>query len=140
MKNFWLAALALAGLLSFAAPASAQRFDQLFSAPRTPETQYGPGDFFEVEVPAGMKVVITDVDIQNVGPGGNCFQITQQTGPVSFEVRYSYFTSAGERLVRHFTTGLRLGDETPIAGAVRFINRADCTASVLPRVNGYFTR
>ncbi len=113
-------------------------FRQMFSIPREPMTQIGPDQYFELAVPAGRKVVITDVYVENLGTGPCTFLIQEQTGPNSFEVRYTYRIKAGQVLNINYTTGLRLGDLYPIQGTIRITNEHGSQAPLIPRVNGYF--
>jgi hypothetical protein len=64
-------------------------------------------------------------------------RILEQRLPNSFEVRYTFRTAASQLTIINFATGLRLGDETPIAGSIVIENDAGSKANILPRVNGY---
>ena len=115
-------------------------FKQMFSIPRESMTQIGPDQYFELAVPAGRKVVITDVYVENLGTGPCTFLIQEQTGPNSFEVRYTYRIRAGQVLNINYSTGLRLGDMYPIQGTIRITNEHGSQSPLLPRVNGYFVQ
>ena len=128
------------GFLLVALPSAAQECPRLaskFSIPREPETSLGPGQFFELPVPPGRRVLITDVYIHNLeGVGRGILEIAEQTGPNSFEIRYSYFVEPQQLVVVNYTSGLRLGDLNRIAGSIRLFNRNDATGGLLVRVNG----
>ena len=113
-------------------------FDQMFSIPREPNTLLTPGQYFELSVPPGKKALITDVYIENKGGGHSILYILEQRLPNSFEHRYTFFTASGQVTVVNFTTGLKLGDEAPIAGTIRIENPTGSKANILPRVNGVF--
>ncbi len=119
-------------------PMSHSPFDRLFSIPREPETLLAPGQFFELVVPAENKIVITDIYVRNLGGGASIFRILEQRLPASFEVRYRFDTTDGQSTIINFTTGLKLGDEAPIAGTIHIENAVDSGANILPRINGYF--
>jgi hypothetical protein len=108
----------------------------MFSIPREPNTLLTPGQHFELEVPEGRRVLVTDVYIENSGGGTSAFFIEEQTGPQTFEVRYTFRTAPNQVTILSFTTGLRLGDLAPIAGSIRILNEAGSQANILPRVNG----
>jgi len=112
------------------------KFDKIFSVPREPETALTPGQYFELKVPEGHRVLITDVYIENMGIGTSVLRILEQTGPETFAVRYAFRGTAGQVTALNFTVGLKLGDETPIAGSIRIENAPQSGALILPRVNG----
>lgn len=112
-------------------------FNKMFSMPRTPNTLLGPGQEFTMAVPAGKKVVITDVYIENRGSGSSRVLILEQRLPTSREVRYGFTTESKQVTNISFTTGLRLGDEHPIEGNIVIKNIEGSGASVLPRLNGF---
>lgn len=116
------------------------RFKNMFSIPREPATMLRPGQHFELSVPNGKKVLITDIYIENLGNDISLFKILEQRGPTSFEVRYTFRTAAKNVTVISFTTGLKLGDEAPIAGSIRLENDEGSQADLIPRVNGVFVR
>jgi hypothetical protein len=111
-------------------------FRRMFSIPREPATQVGPGQHFELEVPEGRSVLVTDVYIENMGGGTSALYILEQKGPQTFELRYTFRTAADQVTIINFTTGLKLGDLAPIAGSIRFSNDMSSQAAILPRVNG----
>jgi hypothetical protein len=111
-------------------------FDGMFSIPREPMTALGPGQYYELPVPTGKKAVITDVYIENLGGGRSLIKIEEQRLPTSFEVRYTFGTDAGDVTIVNYTTGLRLGDEVPIAGSIRVESEPGTGANVMLRVNG----
>src|SRR5262245_16516167 len=110
-------------------------FKNIFSIPREPNTVLGPGNNFELKVPKGKKVLITDIYVENLGPGTSTFSIREQRSPNSVEIRYTFRTEAKQTLVINFTTGLKLGDERPIANTISITTDG---ANVMPRVNGFF--
>jgi hypothetical protein len=83
-------------------------FKKMFSVPRTPNTSFSPGQAFSLRVPRGMKAIITDIYIENLGGGLSVFQISEKTGTNTYEIRYSFRTPDNDRTVLNFTTGLRL--------------------------------
>ena len=111
-------------------------FNRMFSLPREPEAVLGPEQFREQAIPRGKRVLITDVYVENVGPNPSTLQILEQTGPVSFELRYTFRTPARGVTALHFRTGLKLGDLLPIRGAIRIQNGSGGGVLMLPRVNG----
>lgn len=112
-------------------------FNRMFSIPREPATALAPGQYHELAVPQGKRVLITDVYIENLGAGASFLSILEQRGPNSFEVRYTFRTAANQITVVNFTTGLRLGDETPIAGHIRLENdQMGSHANIIVRVSG----
>jgi len=111
-------------------------FDNMFSIPRPPSTLLAPGQYFEMKVPPGKKVIITDIYIENWGNGKSFLEIHEQQSANSFDVRYTFQTAAQQVTIINFTTGLKLGDEDPIAGSIRIKNSQSSKASILPRVNG----
>ncbi len=113
-------------------------FNSMFSIPKTPHTQLGPGQEFTMEVPEGKKVVITDVYIENHGDGSSHVLILEQRLPNSREIRYAFTTESKKVTNISFSTGLRLGEEHPIAGNIVIKNSEGSEASVLPRLNGFF--
>ncbi len=113
-------------------------YNRMFSMPRTPHTQLGPGQEFTMAVPEGKKVVITDVYIENLGDGSSHVLILEQRSPNSREVRYAFTTESKKVTNVSFTTGLRLGEEHPIAGNIVIQNSEGSEAGVLPRLNGFF--
>lgn len=113
-------------------------FNSMFSFPRTPETVLTPNQHFELRVPSGNKVLITDIYIENLGGGISISRILEQRLPTSFEVRYRFTTAAQQVTKINFTTGLKLGDEAPIAGTIRIENSEFSQANILPRINGVF--
>ncbi len=113
-------------------------FNKMFSIPREPRTMLTPGQYFELKVPKGKKILITDVYIENLGNGSSVFSIQEQTGPNSYEVRYTFGTEAHQMTIINFTTGLKLGDLAPIAGTIRIVNDSGSQGNILPRVNGVF--
>jgi hypothetical protein len=128
-----------AGTTTARSALSLSEFNGMFSFPRTPETQIAPGQYYELEVPPGKRVVITDVYIENLGGGTSTARILEQRLPASFEVRYTFRTHSDQTTIQDFTTGLKLGDLAPIAGTIRLEN-ADYTgaANIIARVNGFF--
>jgi hypothetical protein len=137
-----IAVFASSGGATGAAPArsslSIGEFNGMFSFPREPETQIAPGQYYELEVPAGKRVVITDVYIENLGVLTSTARILEQRLPASFEVRYTYRTHGGETTIVDYTTGLKLGDLAPIAGTIRLENPVGSGANIIARVNGFF--
>jgi hypothetical protein len=137
-----IAAFASSGGAAGSAPArsglSLGEFNGMFSFPREPETAIAPGQYYELEVPAGKRVVITDVYIENLGGGTSTARILEQRLPASFEVRYTYRTHADDTTIVDYTTGLKLGDLAPIAGTVRLENPVGSGANIIARVNGFF--
>jgi hypothetical protein len=113
-------------------------YNRMFSMPRTPHTLLGPGQEFTMAVPEGKKVVITDVYIENRGDGSSHVLILEQRLPNSREIRYAFNTESKKVTNVSFTTGLRLGEEHPIAGKIIIKNIEDSEAGVLPRLNGFF--
>ncbi len=112
------------------------QFKKMFSLPRTPSTSLAPSQYFDMTISEKMKVVITDVYIENLGGGTSWLEIQQQTGPNIFEIRYKFRTAEDQVTIINFVTGLRLGDEGPIEGSIRIHNSEHSEASVLPRING----
>lgn len=112
------------------------QFNRSFSIPREPATSLSPGQYFELKVSKGKKVLVTDIYIENLGGGMSLFQVLEQTGPNTFEVRYTFRTAPNQVTIINLTTGLKLGDETPIKGSIRIENEAGSAASIIPRVNG----
>ena len=115
---------------------TASEFRRMFSIPREPNTLLTPGQHFALEVTEGRRVLITDIYIENKGGGTSSFFIMEQTGPQSFEVRYTFRTEPNQVTIINFTTGLKLGDLAPIAGSIRILNEQGSQANILPRVNG----
>ena len=113
------------------------RFEDMFTIPREPHTIISPGQRRTFEVPPGRKAVITDVYIENHGTGMSSLLILEQRLPGSFEVRYDFRTQSGGTTIINFTTGLKLGDEAPIANTIVIENPASSSAGILARVNGY---
>jgi hypothetical protein len=111
-------------------------FNRMFSLPREPETVLGPTQHFELAVPRGKRVIITDIYVENLGPNPSTLQIMEQSGAVGFEVRYTFRTPAKGTTALHFTTGLRLGDLAPIRGSIRIANASGGGVLILPRING----
>lgn len=111
-------------------------FKKYFSMPREPNTMLTPGQFFEYSVPRGKKVVITDIYVENLGIGDASLEILEQRGPVSFELRYVYRTTAHQVLNLNLSTGLCLGDEVAIYGTIRMNNSDQSQGNLLIRVNG----
>ncbi len=111
-------------------------FNSMFSIPRTPGTAYGPGQYFDLSVPRGKKVIITDIYAENLGGGLSELIVEEQRGPNNFEVRYAFRIGDLEKFSINFTTGLRLGDEHPILGSIRIENSINSKAHFLPRING----
>lgn len=138
MKSYGLLAVAVFAALVLTAwtGRSADSFETMFSIPREPATSLGPGQCRSLEVPAGNKVVVTDVYIENLGGGSSHLQLSEQSGPNSFEVRYAFNTDTSEKTIVNYTTGLRFGDESPIEGSIRICNDHHSQAGVLARVNG----
>ncbi len=112
------------------------QFENQFSMPREPRTLRTPGQFFELAVPEGKKVLITDIYVENLGGGDAALEILAQRLPTSFEVRYVFNTGPDETLIINYTTGLKLGDVAPIRGTIRIRNASGSTANILPRING----
>ena len=113
------------------------KFKDMFSIPREPQTSFAPGQHRSLAVPERRRVIVTDVYIENLGGGMSIFQILEQTGDNSYEMRYTFRTEAGGRTVINFTTGLRLGDLHPIRGSILFKNADDSGARIIVRVNGF---
>lgn len=113
------------------------RFADMFTIPREPQTIIAPGQRRTLEVAPGRKAVITDVYIENMGGGTSSLLILEQRLPASFESRYVFRTNSGETTIVNFTTGLKLGDEAPIANTIVIMNAVGSGADVLARVNGY---
>ncbi len=111
-------------------------FEKTFSIPREPRTALAPGQYHELTVHKGKKVLITDVYIENLGNDVSLLSIEEQRVPNSFEVRYTFRTEAHQVTVVNFTTGLKLGDEAPISGSIRFFNDMSSQADIVVRVNG----
>jgi hypothetical protein len=137
-----VAVFASTGGAAGAAPArsalSLGEFNGMFSFPREPETLITPGQFYELAVPEGKRVVITDIYIENLGGGTSTARILEQRSKSSFEVRYTYRTHSGETTIVDYTTGLKLGDEVPIQGTIRLENPVGSQASIIARANGFF--
>ena len=114
------------------------KFEDMFSIPVEPGTAFRPGQYRSLTVPEGKRVIITDVYIENLGGGRSNLWILEQAGENSFEIRYSFRTEDNARTVINFTTGLRLGDRTPIQGSIRILNSEKSDANIIARVNGYF--
>ena len=113
------------------------KFKDMFSIPLEPETNFAPGQYRSLAVPERRRVIVTDVYIENLGGGRSNFQILEQTGENSFELRYTFRTEDNARTVINFATGLRLGDLHPIQGSILIQNADDSGASIIARVNGY---
>jgi len=111
-------------------------FNKMFSIPREPATALAPGQGSQLKVPKGKKVLITDIYIENQGGGNSLFSIMEQRGSNTFEVRYTFRTPAQQMTIINFTTGLKLGDETPIARNIRIENSVGSQANIIARVNG----
>ena len=105
----------------------------MFFFPREPGTAH-----FDLKVPKKKNILITDVYIENLGGGLSILEILEQRGPNSFEIRYTFRTASQQVTVVDFTTGLKLGDETPIVGSIRISNSEYSKANIIPRVNGVF--
>jgi hypothetical protein len=135
MKTLRIVLGAVVVLALASAPVAAASFDRSFSIPREPETVLTPGQYFELAIPSGRRVVITDIYIENFGPGPSTLRILEQRGPVTFENRYTFRTPEGGTTIVNYTTGLKLGDEVPIAGTIR-IENASNGAVLISRVNG----
>ncbi len=114
------------------------QFNKMFSFPREPETALSPGQHFDLRIPKNKKILITDVYIENLGGGLSILEILEQRSTNSFENRYTFRTAMQQVTVVDFTTGLKLGDEAPIAGSIRISNSEYSKANILPRVNGVF--
>jgi hypothetical protein len=113
-------------------------FTKIFSIPREPATMLTPGQHFELQVPKGKKILITDIYIENLGNGASVLSIQEQTGPNSFELRYRFSTAANQVTIINYTTGLKLGDLQAIKGTIRIVNDQYSKGNILPRVNGVF--
>lgn len=113
------------------------KFTEMFSIPREPATSLSPGQHFDMQLPEGNKIIITDIYIENLGGGRSLFRVLEQRGENSFEVRYTFRTDSNQVTNINFSNGLRLGDERPIAGSIRIDNASDSQARILPRVNGF---
>ena len=111
-------------------------FGKMFSIPREPSTLLSPGQNFELAIPQGQRVLITDIYVENMGGGTSTLTLLEQRAPNAFEVRYSFRNAAQQVTSISFTTGLRLGDETVIVGNIRIENDSSSQADILPRVNG----
>lgn len=112
------------------------QFENQFTLPREPRTLRTPGQFFELPVPEGKVVLITDIYVENLGGGDAALEILEQRLPSSFEVRYVFNTGPDETLILNYTTGLKLGELAPIQGTIRIQNARGSTANILPRING----
>jgi hypothetical protein len=115
---------------------TASELRRMFSIPREPNTLLTPGQHFDLKVPQDRTVLITDIYIENKGGGPSSFFILEQQAPNSFEVRYTFRTPSNQVTIINFTTGLKLGDQSPIAGSIRILNEEGSQANILPRVNG----
>jgi hypothetical protein len=115
---------------------SLAEFRRFFSIPREPHTARAPGQYFELTVARGKRVIITDIYVENLGGGNAALEILEQRLPTSFELRYVFNTKANQVLSINLATGLRLGDLTPIKNTVRIQNGYGSSASILVRVNG----
>jgi hypothetical protein len=111
-------------------------FDKMFSIPTLSDSIFAPGDYFDLEVPEANRVLITDIYIDNIGKGISTFLIMEQVTPSSFLIRYTFHTAPKQVTIINFTTGLKLGDEQPLAGCIRIKNGDGSQADILPRVNG----
>ncbi len=111
-------------------------FNDMFSIPREPATAFAPGQGRDLEVPSGKRVVVTDIYVVNLGGGRASLEILEQTGPNSFEKRYTFPTAEGRSTIMNLQTGVRLGDLNSIAGKIRIQNSSSSQASILARVNG----
>jgi hypothetical protein len=109
---------------------------QFFSTPREPNTSLMPGQFFDRQVPDGTQVVVTDIYVENLGDGDASLEILEERSPDSFELRYVYRIKANQTLNVNLSTGLRLGDETPIRDRIRMQNSGTSGSDLLIRVNG----
>jgi hypothetical protein len=119
---------------------SIAEFNCYFSIPREPRTALSPGQFFDHNVPKDTRVVLTDIYIENLGGGNAQVEILEQQLPATFELRYVYNTKPEQVVSINLSTGLRLGDETPIKGNVRIQNSVDSSANILVRINGQLVR
>jgi hypothetical protein len=117
-------------------PITLTEFNRMFSMPRVPGTALNPGQCFDLKVPPGKKILITDIYIENLGGGHSLFHIMEQTGPDTFEIRYTFRTAANKESIINFTTGLKLGDVSAIAGRIRIENDVHSKAGIISRVNG----
>ena len=81
-----------------------------------------PGQAASYHVPKNKKVVITDIYLQNVGPGYVSVQLQEQTGANTYTVRYQFGVRANETLSVNLSTGLRFGHEGPLYDAIRLEN------------------
>ncbi len=114
-------------------------FDDMFSMPREPQTALAPGQTSDLNVPAGKKVLITDVYIENLAGGSSTVEILEQQSevPDTWTLRYRFKTDVDDTTIINFTTGLPLGDEHAIGGAIRVRNNPFSQANVLVRLNGF---
>ena len=55
-----------------------QSFDVLFALPREPRTAIGPGQWRDLNVLDGKKVIVTDIYIENLGGGTSYLQILEK--------------------------------------------------------------
>jgi hypothetical protein len=117
---------------------SAHDFDHMFSFPREPDVVRLPGQSFDLSVPQGKKVLVTDLYIANLGGGFSMTLLMEAIGSSSFEIRYSFRTESNSATIINFTTGLKFGDINPIQGRIRLQNVQASQASILPRVCGVF--
>ena len=109
-------------------------FLNMFSAPRTPGTLYGPGQRFTLDVAPGSRAVVTDIYAENHGDSEARIILLEIHSGTGAEVRYQFRVPAGETIALSFSTGLRFGDlGVDIEGLMIQIEGS----RVLPRINGY---
>jgi hypothetical protein len=117
---------------------SMNEFDNMFSIPVEPMTALTPGQSRDLSVKEGMKVIITDVYIENYGDGISYFEILEKTGSNTFEMRYRFRTLSDQTKIIGFNTGVRLGEERSALDSIRIQNSTDSRANIIARVNGIF--
>lgn len=110
-------------------------FKDMFSAPSTPNTLYGSGQSFTIDVPSGARAVVTDVYVENHGNSDGRLVLSERHSESSYEIRYVFRVRAGETALLNFSTGLRFGELGTDVSEV-LVGVED--VSLLPRLNGYF--
>ena len=63
-------------------------------------------------------------------------ELSEKRQPDAFEVRFAFTTDENQKLIINYTTGLLLGDEQPLYGAIKAENHSQSSANVLVRING----
>ena len=112
-------------------------FDNMFSIPVEPMPALAPGQSRDLGVKEGMKVIVTDIYIENYGEGLSYLEILEKTGENGFETRYRFRPQSDQPTTINFNTGLRLGEETSL-DSIRIQNSRDSQVNIIARVNGFF--